>query len=144
MNRILSLLGVVLLVAGCSRTPSTAERDWQRYYASRTPSSASTHACVAKAGPNCRAKILWQCPDGFVDGCDGRGTSGVHQCVARTGGALCAERVELKCAAGFEDGCRSGRSATHECMPVPSTTACAQAMDLRCPENFVDACAAKQ
>jgi hypothetical protein len=140
MNRFLFLLGTALLLGGCAGPSRTPERDWQRYYADRAPSSALTHGCVAKVGPECRARILWHCPPGFVDGCYTPGSTGRHECVTRGSSSGCEVSVAMVCPQGFEDGCENGSSASHECVAKAGGPSCAESFALVCPAGFQDAC----
>lgn len=130
--KVYAILATTLLaLSGCagSATKSSSEK--------RQPSSTDTHQCVAKAGPNCTAKIRWICAEGFHDACNDD-PSGIHRCVpnVRSG---CNTRIMHRCPDHFENGCNTGATTNHSCVAVEGSS-CAQEIAMDCPAGFVDRC----
>ncbi|MGZ3650709.1 MAG: hypothetical protein ACXVB9_04875 [Bdellovibrionota bacterium] len=146
MKNSLFLIGVFAALVGCAstKTVTTAsndrERDWQRYYADRNPSSVRDQVCEPKVGPQCAAKIFWHCPSGFVDACNTPGSTGRHVCVSAPSTIDCRSELAIVCPPAFQDACLTGSSAVHECAPKPSAFTCDQAVAMVCPEGFQDSC----
>jgi hypothetical protein len=140
MKLLFVLIGVAFAISGCASSPSTSEQDWQKYYSSRSPSSVvSTHACIPKIGPDCKSKIRWICPNGFVDDCNTPGSTGKHECVARGGDVDCATQIAAVCPQNFVDGCFNGSAEYHTCMPKIGAP-CSAGTPFVCPSGFKDAC----
>jgi|GEM_PF-2849594 len=129
------LVGATFAISGCASTQKSATTD------KRIVSSAGTHECVAKIGPNCRAKNRWLCADGFEDACNTE-PNGLHKCVAKKGPG-CMAKIMWRCDEGYVNGCDTGQTKNHECVPESTRlggSGCEQEIALVCAEGFVDRC----
>jgi hypothetical protein len=114
MRSIFLVLTAAFALAGCASTKhdTMADKAWKAYDEDRKPASSRVHLCVAKKGPDCRAKIMWHCPDGFVDGCAQSEGVKNHQCVRMPGfveggvdGIPCENEIAMNCGENMIDAC---------------------------------------